>query len=209
MMTGCGECHVKESQREADGAPQSRQPRATFDCELGGTLTEGLPCVRCGVVLCDRCLERGHQCACSVRGPPQQAELRAEYDPSCAEADADDAGIQSAMCRIAAGMSGSGHDQSYFIGDVRDPAVNLDDYEEEYFSAKEDAARAKWPREQEGKRGPEGAPKGGEPAGEVSMLGVVSNRQARRHAAPGIEPRGRLLTQPGHWPVVAGRIKSA
>ena len=51
--------HAKESQQEADGAPQSRQPSATFDCELCGTLTESLPCVRCKVVLCDSASNEG------------------------------------------------------------------------------------------------------------------------------------------------------
>ena len=49
----------------------------------------------------------------------------------------------------AAGTLGSDHDQSYFIGDVRDPAVSLDDYEEQYFGAKENVERAERPRERE------------------------------------------------------------
>ncbi len=43
----------------------------------------------------------------------------------------------------------SDQDQSYFIGDVGDPVIRLDDYEEQYFGTKENVERAEQPRERE------------------------------------------------------------
>ncbi len=43
----------------------------------------------------------------------------------------------------------SDHDQFYFTGDVCDPAISLDDYEDQYFGVKENVERAERPRERE------------------------------------------------------------